>query len=551
MDQPTKSIKSHTEHVELNAVDEITSCKADVAYDENVNSIEDTAPGSFVWLCAASTAIGGMLFGYDTGVISGVLVVIGTDLNNRPLSNAEKELITALCAAGAFLGAIYAGMTADRYGRKPAIWFASVLFTLGAVVQSSSYTIAQMSVGRILIGLGVGSASTVSPYRTLSSRHWLYYTNLYQIVPMYIAEISPAHFRGRMISIDMIFLGTGSVLAYAFDAAFYHVPHGWRYMIGLGGIPSIILGIFLFWCPESPRQLLYHNQPEECARVIRRIYSNATEDQIQQKILSILEGINRAKQLNEEFSTRKSLKQLFLVPGNVRALIAACGLMAFQQFCGFNTLMYYSSTLFQIVGFSNPIAVGTVVAVTNLIFTVLSIIFIDRIGRRRILLWTAWGMPVCLIIASGAFTKVPIDQQTLKLTNDHVGWPAILVLVCMILFVAFYAAGLGCVPWQANEFLPMEVRAMGTMCINMCNWGPNIVVSSTFLSMMKTMSPAGTFGFYAGLCLVGFLFVYFCFPEAANMTLEEIRMVFANGFGVEYAEEWRKERRERCRNGAA
>ncbi|KAI7139564.1 hypothetical protein KC352_g29830, partial [Hortaea werneckii] len=141
---------------------------------EALDTIEDTKPGSFVWLCAAATAIGGMLFGYDTGVISGVLVVLGSDLDGRPVTDSEKELITALCAAGALVGAVVAGITSDKYGRKPAIWFASVLFTLGAIVQAKSFTVAQMSVGRFLIGLGVGSAS--------------------MIVPLYIAEISPARF---------------------------------------------------------------------------------------------------------------------------------------------------------------------------------------------------------------------------------------------------------------------------------------------------------------------------------------------------------------------
>ncbi|KAK4542334.1 hypothetical protein LTR36_006790 [Oleoguttula mirabilis] len=499
--------------------------KGDVDLNEHadygvLDTIEDTKPGAFVWMCAAATAIGGMLFGYDTGVISGVLVVIGSSLNNRPITDSEKEMITALCAAGAFIGAIVAGITSDRFGRKPAIWFASVLFTIGAVVQASSYTIAQMGVGRVLVGLGVGSAS--------------------MIVPMYIAEISPARFRGRMISIDMIFLGTGSVLAYALDAAFQHVHEGWRYMVGLGAVPSILLGCFLFLCPESPRHLLYHGQTAKCERTIRRIYPNASEEQIAQKMLSIEVGVTQAKALNEEISTRKSLSMLFMIPANRRAGIAACGLMFFQQFCGFNTLMYYSSTLFAIVGFKNPIAVGTTTACVNWIFTCLSIVLIDRIGRRRLLLWTMWGMPVALTIAAIAFHWIPLDQHTLKLTSDNVGWPADLVLVMMILFVAFYAAGLGCVPWQANEFLPMEVRAMGTMWINMFNWGPNIVVSSTFLSMMKGMSPSGTFGFYAVLCLLGWIFVYFCFPEASNMTLEEVRKVFEHGYGVKYAEQWRK-----------
>jgi MFS transporter, SP family, solute carrier family 2 (myo-inositol transporter), member 13 len=142
------------------ALEDVEHCEISSGLD----AIEDTTPGAFVWLCAAATAIGGMLFGYDTGVISGVLVVIGTDLNNRELSSTDKELITTLCAAGAFIGAIVAGITADKHGRKPAAWFASVLFTIGAIIQATSYSIAQMSVGRILVGLGVGSASTVHIY---------------------------------------------------------------------------------------------------------------------------------------------------------------------------------------------------------------------------------------------------------------------------------------------------------------------------------------------------------------------------------------------------
>ena len=141
----------------IDATSGIQAFKEAHAFD----SIEDTKPGPFVWMCAAATAVGGSLFGYDTGVISGVLVVLGSDLNNRSLTDTDKELITTLCAAGAFIGAIVAGVTADKFGRKPATWFASVLFTIGALVQASSYTIAQMSIGRFLVGLGVGSASMV------------------------------------------------------------------------------------------------------------------------------------------------------------------------------------------------------------------------------------------------------------------------------------------------------------------------------------------------------------------------------------------------------
>lgn len=156
-----KQIKANQDvddQVEYIADVDVAATKAALEHD----SIEDTTPGPYVWMCAAATAVGGMLFGYDTGVISGVLVVIGSDLNKRPLSDTDKELITTLCAAGAFVGAIVTGISADKLGRKPTIWFASILFTVSALVQAVSYTIAQMSVGRSLIGLGVGSASMAS-----------------------------------------------------------------------------------------------------------------------------------------------------------------------------------------------------------------------------------------------------------------------------------------------------------------------------------------------------------------------------------------------------
>ncbi|CAM1501252.1 Fc.00g104140.m01.CDS01 [Cosmosporella sp. VM-42] len=202
-----------------------------------------------------------------------------------------------------------------------------------------------MRVGHVLVGLEIGSAS--------------------MIISLYIAEISPARYRGRMISIDMVFSVTGSLLAYAFDAAFHKVDHGWRYIVGLGGISSILLGVLLFWYLESPRQLLLHSRKAEFISVYATL---------------------QAKALTEEVPIRKATKGLLTVPANRRAAIVACGLMATQQLCGFNTLMYYSSTFFQNVGFNDPIAVGTVIAGTNWICTVLSIFLIDHVGRRRLLL---------------------------------------------------------------------------------------------------------------------------------------------------------------------
>lgn len=172
------------------------------------DSIEELPTGWFVWLVALSASIGGSLFGYDTGIISAVLVYLNNDLNNRPTTSNEKELITSLCSGGAFIGAIIAGLTADRYGRKGAIYVGCALFIIGAVLQAAAYSIAQMAVGRLVVGFGVGSAAMV--------------------VPLYIAELSPMKVRGRLIGLNNMSITGGQVLSYGVGAGFAHVSHGWR-----------------------------------------------------------------------------------------------------------------------------------------------------------------------------------------------------------------------------------------------------------------------------------------------------------------------------------
>ena len=165
-------------------------------------------------------------------------------------------------------------------------------------------------------------------------------------------------------------------------------------MVGLGAVPAIILCCLLPLCPESPRQLIYHNKPEQAAKVIARIFPNGTPEQVQQKVQHITLHVEQANAMSLGKPRGWGIKQLYVVPANLRALIAACGLMAISQLGGFNSLMYYSSTLFALVGFSNPVAVGTVIAGTNFFFTWVNLMLVDRIGRRRILLCTMWAM-VC------------------------------------------------------------------------------------------------------------------------------------------------------------
>jgi len=252
----------------------------------------------------------------------------------------------------------------------------------------------------------------------------------------------------------------------------------------------------------------------------------------------------QSKELNYSQTRWSKIKQLHTVPSNLRALICACGLMVISQMSGFNVLMYYSSTLFDIVGFSNPVAVGLVVAGTNFIMTWVNMMCVDPLGRRRVLLSTVWGMSAGLVAVAVAFSFIPIDTNTLEVTSDNIRAPAIAVLVFIIWFVFFYGVSVGNTAWMSTDFFPMEVRAMGTMWLTCSCWGSNIIVSSTFLSMMKGITPVGAFSFYAAICGIGWVLIYFFYPEVSGLTLEEIKEVFEHGFGVRYARNLRKERRD-------
>ncbi|KAI7479665.1 general substrate transporter [Hortaea werneckii] len=487
------------------------------------NDIDNIAVSWFVWLVAATASIAGALFGYDTGIISAVLVYLGTDLDNKEASSGEKEAITALCSAGAFVGAIIAGLTADKYGRKIAIYIGCVLFTVGAVLQGASYSIAQMCVGRLIVGFGVGSAAMV--------------------VPLYIAEIAPTKVRGRLIGLNNMSITGGQVISYGIGAAFAHVDGGWRYMVGLGALPAIVLAALLPFCPESPRQLIFHGRLQEAEAVLLKIYKGASIEQVRAKVALIAAACEEAKELNEGSRWMK-IKQLHTNSANLRALVCACGLMVISQMSGFNTLMYYSSTLFALVCFSNPVAVGLVVAGTNFVMTWVNMMTVDPIGRRRVLVSTVWGMSAGLLAVAIAFSLIPVNTETLELEATSVSAPAIVVLVFIIWFVFFYGVSVGNTAWMSTDFFPMEVRAMGTMWLTCSCWGSNIIVSSTFLSMMKGMTPSGAFGFYAAICGLGWVLIILFYPEVSGLTLEEIGDVFKSKNPVKFARNLRRERKE-------
>jgi SP family myo-inositol transporter-like MFS transporter 13 len=353
-----------------------------------------------------------------------------------------------------------------------------------------------------------------------------------------------------MIALDNVSVTLGQLLSYCLGAGFTHVGHGWRYLVAIGGIPPIVLLFLLPMCPESPRQLVLHGKLEQAATAIRRIYPSASEIQVQAKLTLMANVVEQETAVKADKTLWWQFKQLHIVPSNLRALICACAVMAVSQLGGFNTLMYYSATLFAIVGFQNPTAVSIVVGATNFVFNIVNLLFIDRLGRRRLLLVTVIGMSLCLAVVAVAFHWIPVSKD-LTVETTQVGWAGILVLVMIIFYIACFSGGVATIAWVGTELLPTEVRALGTMMNTVTCWGSNLIIASTFLSMMKAMTPSGAFGFYSGICFLGWVFIVFFYPECSGLPLEDVYQVFENDFGVKKARQLQRERKLKLQEGAA
>lgn len=435
----------------------------------------------FMLFIVLSSCIGGLTFGYDSGVISGVLVLIKDDLGHE-LSTVEKQLITSITALGALFGSVVAGILADRIGRRVIIVYSSIAFILSAVLMAASSTVSFLVFGRLLVGLAIGAASTT--------------------VPVYIAELSPASHRGKLVALNSISTTGGQALAYTTAAIFATIPHGWRYIIGLSVIPPIFFLMVSGGFPESPRYLLHRGKIEEAENGLSRLYPELTVEEIREMLDQQSGG---AKEYQDTFN----FNALFSIPSNRKAILIACGLMASQQLAGINIFMYYSATIFAMVGFKSPVVVSLIVSFTNFIFTWPAVLYIDTLGRRKMLLGTMWVLILALIATAWTFNSNGV------------------ALVCStIVYIAAYAAALGNVPWQSTEFLPLNVRSLGSMLISSTNWLCNTLVSMSFLTMLDVLSSKGTFLCYAAFTAFAYVGVYFYYPEVAGMSLEDISRVF-------------------------
>lgn len=301
---------------------------SDHAQDGLSTESDTTSPNAFIWALTFAAGISGLLFGYDTGVISSTLVSIGNDLGH-PLTTLDKSLITSCTSLGALVASPLAALLADRIGRKPIILIADVLFVVGALCQSVITSVSGMVVGRTVVGLAVGGASLV--------------------VPLYISELSPSAFRGRLVTLSILFIAAGQVIAYVIGYAFSIQRNGWRWMVGLGAAPAVLQFGLMLVLPESPRWLVRDGKSQRARNILEKVYTAGKDRAIEEVLAAIKTEIVEEEATNKDVSaavtgnkphmwlvrTRNRFAELCYVGGNRRALTIACLLQGLQQLCGF------------------------------------------------------------------------------------------------------------------------------------------------------------------------------------------------------------------------
>ncbi|KNA22965.1 hypothetical protein SOVF_029090 [Spinacia oleracea] len=431
--------------------------------------------------------IGGLLFGYDTGVISGALLYIKDDFEEVKNSSFLQETIVSMAQVGAIIGAVFGGWINDTFGRKKATLFADVIFVAGSVVMAAAPDPYVLIFGRLLVGLGIGVASVTAP--------------------VYISEASPTEVRGGLVSTNVLMITGGQFLSYLVNLAFTEVPGTWRWMLGVSAVPAIVQFIAMLFLPESPRWLYMKGEKAKAVAVLSNIYDPfRLEDEVDGLASAAEEELSRKKASVWDVFGNRERRHAFLVGG---------GLQAFQQFVGINTVMYYSPTIVQMAGFhSNQLALllSLIVAGLNAAGTVVGIYLIDHMGRRPLAMMSLGGVFASLIILSLSFFL----QST-----------GALAVVGLALYIIFFSPGMGPVPWTVNsEIYPQAYRGICGGMAATVNWISNVVVSESFLSIADAAGTGTTFLILAGISLLAFVFVAVCLPETKGLAFEEVEEIW-------------------------
>ncbi|XP_046341100.2 proton myo-inositol cotransporter-like [Haliotis rufescens] len=546
------------------------------AKHENGLSIGTKQPKTtlFIWVLAFFSAIGGFLFGYDTGVVSGAMLLVKNDFS---LTSVGEEVVVSVTIGSAFVAALCGGVLNDRFGRKSTTILASLVFTIGGVILGAAQNLAMLVTGRLILGIGIGLASMT--------------------VPMYIAECSPSHLRGRMVTLNVLFITGGQFVASVMDGAFSYVEKGgWRYMFGLAALPSLIQLIGFLFLPESPRWLMKKGYEEKAYAVLADI--RGTED-VEEEIQVLRRVCEEDEELRRQQGDRSTIIRLLTTPSTRRAVIVGCGLQLFQQLTGINTIMYYSASVIKMSGISDQheaIWLSAATSSCNFIFTIIGVWLVERIGRKKLLLGSLIGVILSLAFLAIGFQLAAFNSPRVTFTErgdnsscssfrwceaciedmscgycysygnnntiegscvptfsssdtshaalgpcnetdaqGHIwadnfcptsyAWMSTLGLG---LYLMFFAPGMGPMPWTINsEIYPLWARSTGNSLSAATNWICNLLVSMTFLTMTETLTKYGTYWLFMGVAVLALIFFIIFLPETKGKSLEDVEKLFS------------------------
>ncbi|PBB05996.1 MULTISPECIES: glucose transporter GlcP [Salimicrobium] len=423
-------------------------------------------------------ALGGLLYGYDMGVISGALLYIKDDI---PLTSFTEGLVVSSMLIGAIFGSGSSGPLSDKFGRRRLVFMISVVFIIGALTLAFAPNMMTLVVGRLIIGLAVGGSTA--------------------IVPVYLSEMAPTESRGSLSSLNQLMITIGILSSYLVNYAFAAIE-GWRWMVGLAVVPSIVLMVGVIFMPESPRWLL-ENRGKEAARSVMKL--TRKPDEIEKEIDEMIE-INRISD-----STWNVLKSSWLRP----TLIIGCVFALLQQIIGINAIIYYAPTIFNEAGLGDVTSIlGTVgIGTVNVVVTIFAIMIIDKIDRKKLLITGNIGMVSSLIIMAGLI-------WTIGLGSDITAW---IIVACLTLFIVFFAFTWGPVLWvMLPELFPMRARGAATGIAALALSIGSLLVAQFFPLLTEIMAIEQVFLIFAVIGIGALFFVVKYLPETRGRSLEEI-----------------------------
>ncbi len=425
------------------------------------------------------SALGGYLFGFDFAVISGALPFLKEQF---AFNEYWEGFATASLALGCVVGCIVAGSAADKYGRRPGLMMAAFIFLVSSLAMAWATTRGVFIGARLVAGIGVGMASMLSP--------------------LYIAEIAPPAIRGRMVAINQLTIVIGILITNIVNYSLRNDgPDAWRWMVGLGAVPSLLFLVGVAWLPESPRWLLTRGHQPKAALILARIGgSEYAKDTLQ----GMAPVVNNNNKVNYAAVWEKSV---------LPAVIIGIGLAMFQQFCGINVVFNFTTTIFESVGFNqdDQLKQTVFVGIINLVFTFLAMWQVDKIGRKPLMLFGAAGLAGLYLVS--AFL--------LQRGSPAAAWS-------LLAAIATYAMSLAPVTWVLiSEIFPDKVRGVATSVAVIALWLSYALLVFTFPILARNMGAYTPFYIYAGICVIGFWFVRRKVKETKGKSLEDLENIFS------------------------